>query len=490
MKHFLPAVFLIVVWLNGFSQTFLPFQKERPAYYQFNSYDVFYQQAAIAIDSFQVNGSDTTYYHSSIIDYDNGNGCHIKAHDTSFVGISSIRESNGVDFFFNRNHDSIYFNNSSSLGQSWTMYHYPNGDVIKATAQLINEVSVLGVNDSVKTIILQAQDGIGNNISNIFNGKIFKVGKATGFVSGYSLFHFPEDSIGFSIVGIENPPIGLNTSELTPEKIFDFEVGDRFDHIWGWTAQPSMSFVANEIRKIVSKTSFNSGDSIVYGIFLKKFISSFQYPDYSEEAIELYTTEEYSLSNYKWLNKNPFNFSDLNLSSDGYVFLNESYYNSVPTVKIADNYSWILQGDDCLASTVANAAPIDKYAPGLGRAYSYGGDWVLNNYDTLVYYNKSGIEWGDSINWAALTGIHTISGEPSINIFPNPANDQLFLLGNFSSSQTHFTLMNSIGKEMKLSQLSNQLGSVSFDVHSLSPGLYVLQVKNKDDMVNLKFVKE
>src|SRR4026207_1092286 len=126
----LSILFLMAVWLNGFSQTYLPFQKERPAYYHFNSNDVFYQQAAISIDSFHVNGSDTTYYHSTIIDYDNGNGCYIKAHDTSFVGVSSIRKSNGDDFFSNRTHDSIYFNNSSSLNQSWTMYHYPNGDEI------------------------------------------------------------------------------------------------------------------------------------------------------------------------------------------------------------------------------------------------------------------------------------------------------------------------------------------------------------------------
>jgi len=43
---------------------------------------------------------------------------------------------------------------------------------------------------------------------------------------------------------------------------------------------------------------------------------------------------------------------------------------------------------------------------------------------------------------------------------------------------------------MKLNQFSNHFGSVEFDVRSLSPGLYVLQVKNEDEVVNLKFVKE
>ncbi|MCY7409716.1 MAG: T9SS type A sorting domain-containing protein [Chitinophagales bacterium] len=50
--------------------------------------------------------------------------------------------------------------------------------------------------------------------------------------------------------------------------------------------------------------------------------------------------------------------------------------------------------------------------------------------------------------------------------------------------------MNSLGEEMKLNQISNHSGTVTFDVHDLPAGFYVLQVKKEDEVVNLKFVKE
>src|SRR5262245_18558148 len=99
MKN-LVYIILLLISITASSQSFLPFHKDRPAYYNFNSYDIFYTQAGIYIDSFKVFGTDSVFYDYPIIDYDNGNGCYIKAHDTSFIGHHSMRTVNGDDEFF------------------------------------------------------------------------------------------------------------------------------------------------------------------------------------------------------------------------------------------------------------------------------------------------------------------------------------------------------------------------------------------------------
>src|SRR4051812_1520844 len=120
MKKLLPCILLLLT-INISAQNFLPFHKDRPAYYNFNSYDIFYTQAGISIDSFKVFGSDTIFYHYPIIDFDNSVGCYLKAHDTSFVGDHSIRTSSGDDEFFNRLGDTIFFKNNSTVNDSWTI---------------------------------------------------------------------------------------------------------------------------------------------------------------------------------------------------------------------------------------------------------------------------------------------------------------------------------------------------------------------------------
>ncbi|HYV94776.1 MAG TPA: T9SS type A sorting domain-containing protein [Chitinophagales bacterium] len=488
MKQFLPAVFLIIC-SNVFAQSYSTFHKNRPAYYQFNSYDVFYQQAAVAIDSFDVSGSDTIFFQSPIIDYDNGNGCYIKAHDTSFVGASSIRNNNGDDFFFNKSNDSIYFNNSSSLNQSWTMHRFTNGDVIKATVQSIDEVSVLGVDDSVKTIKLQVQDSIGNNINNIFNGKIFRVGKSTGFVNGYSLFHFPFDTIAFSLVGIENPSLGLSSENLTPEKIFDFDVGDRFDFSHDQGFEPISHSSFRETDSILLKTISPDGDTITYQVgFINWNFGNYMY-DIWDTVVSGLKQWEFILSSHNFLLNRSYQYFDGGYEND-YHFLVEAFYNSsLPVLQNQPDY-FIPGGNDCLNWLVADDYYNDFYGAGLGKVMSYYGNWGMNGwmYESLVYYNKNGVEWGDSIKWSVITEVNNFD-KKSIRIFPNPAHSQLFLSGNFSPSQTNFILLNALGEEMKLNQLSNQFGSVSFDVHSLPPGCYVLQVSDENHIQNLKFIK-
>ncbi|MBA2406625.1 MAG: hypothetical protein H0V65_01335, partial [Chitinophagales bacterium] len=371
-------------FITVFGQSFLPFHKERPAYYQFaDSYDIFYKQAAISIDSFQISGTDTLFYHYPLIDVENG-VCYLKAHDTSFVGLQSIRTANSYDHFFNRNGDTILLKNNAVLNESWELFHF-NGNKIIATVESMALEAILGTDDSVKVISLQAEDNAGNNIPHIFNNKIFKIGKSSGLVSGYSLFHFPIDTIAFSLVGLENPSQGLNAADLTAEKIFDFNIGDRFDFIGGANTEPSYHALSHETFKVLGKEVLGNGDSLVYTFDYKRLSQFWNQNDYSETSFVGVISDVYVLSEYDFLEKRPFEFYFTNYGNGGgYLYLGNSYYEEGATVKIADEYSLFPQSDDCLGYSTADAPPIEKYAEGLGKVYSYGGDNSLNNYDTLV----------------------------------------------------------------------------------------------------------
>ncbi|HUM47415.1 MAG TPA: hypothetical protein PLD84_10825, partial [Chitinophagales bacterium] len=148
MKLFYCCLFLLLT-TNSTAQSFSAFHYQRPAFYNIAyNQENFYTQAGIVPDSFKVSGSDTIFYHYRIIDYDNNiSDCYLKAHDTSFVGYHSIRHANGDDEFFNRNGDTICFNNNSSLNDSWIMLKMDGGINIMATVQSISLEYVLGIQD-------------------------------------------------------------------------------------------------------------------------------------------------------------------------------------------------------------------------------------------------------------------------------------------------------------------------------------------------------
>lgn len=77
------------------------------------------------------------------------------------------------------------------MNESWKMMDLGGDNMLEATVQSISITQVLGIDDSVKKIVLQAKDVNGNNITHLFNGKSFSIGKSSGLVSGYSFFIFP-----------------------------------------------------------------------------------------------------------------------------------------------------------------------------------------------------------------------------------------------------------------------------------------------------------
>lgn len=484
---------LVLITANSIAQSFRPFHYQRPVYYNFNYNEgIFYTQAGIFVDSFKISGSDTIFYHSRIIDYDNSiPDCYIKAHDTSFVGDHSIRLANSDDEFFNRDGDTIYLSNNSSLNDSWIMLKMDDGNTIMATVQSIAAEFVLGVQDSIKVISLQAKDNLGNNLSNQFNNKIFRIGKSFGLVSGYSLFHFPMDTIAFSIAGIENPSVGL--TNIKASEIFDFNVGDEF-HKYGENIGFPCCYSEHCSKKVVL-SKYISGDTLQYEMVYE--YHSFSLNMSGDSTIYSFvntSTEMYVLNNcgysfcVGYLDSLPF---QANSSYDSHAVLQSGDFFGVSKAKWYES-NWVAGSlEDCYSQLLATYYPEKTFAAGLGQVatYEYMPGWGAF-YDSLVYYKKDTVEWGTPISCAMGTYVeNTAAVKSNFFLYPNPANSQLVVSGNFNPSQVQFRLLNYLGETVQLKKLSNQSGYVVFDVNYLEAGIYILLMEGASESVIQKFFK-
>ncbi|MDF2437137.1 MAG: hypothetical protein K0Q95_1513 [Bacteroidota bacterium] len=80
--------------------------------------------------------------------------------------------------------------------------------------------------------------------------------------------------------------------------------------------------------------------------------------------------------------------------------------------------------------------------------------------------------------------------EDNLNIYPNPADNNLFVKANFSSS-TNISIVNILGEEV-IAVSSNTKGSFSqtIDISTLSAGVYYLRIKNENKIASKKIVKK
>lgn len=478
--------------LEVFAQQFLPFHKERPVYYQFTGDEVFYTQAAIFIDSFKLSGADTIFFYYPIIDYHDPYAveCAFLAHDTSFVGQHSLRTATGYDLFFTRNGDTLYFRNNADVNESWKMMDLGGDNMLEATVQSISITQVLGIDDSVKKIVLQAKDVNGNNITHLFNGKSFSIGKSSGLVSGYSFFHFPSEAIAFSLQGMDNPSSGLSTENLTPQNVFDFSVGDRFDYY----VSTGFSFQSNqEIWKtydIASKLISSGGDTITYHVDAKYHSKGYNLNGFYDTLYTGAFDWPFALSDFDFFYTKPFELDTFDYINNHHS-LESAFYDASATV-IFNHPDYAMPGDgDCLDILIDNNAPHETYGIGLGKVWSYSGNMGGPGYwyhEKLTYFNKSGGEWGDSINWIVL-GMEQMPQQQIITLFPNPVYNELVISGDGLQAQSHFIVLDGLGNIMLTGQL-NQDGNTTLKIDGLPSGIYVLQLTDHNRIINSKFIRQ
>lgn len=91
-----------------------------------------------------------------------------------------------------------------------------------------------------------------------------------------------------------------------------------------------------------------------------------------------------------------------------------------------------------------------------------------------------------------VTSIQTLENQISLNIYPNPANELLFVsLNNYKGCSITVNISNIHGQNLH-TQESKNLGSTEFkfDISKLSSGIFILSIDYDGDSVNKLFVKQ
>jgi hypothetical protein len=88
-------------------------------------------------------------------------------------------------------------------------------------------------------------------------------------------------------------------------------------------------------------------------------------------------------------------------------------------------------------------------------------------------------------------GIHEniFSGSDLIFCFPNPANDHINILSSISFLMSEINIIDVTGKTI-LKEQFDETRSISIKVNTLSSGIYLAAIKNKNETIYKKFVKE
>lgn len=170
--------------------------------------------------------------------------CDIKS---SWLGKKAILKPNGDHILFTHTDEEILLRTHAPKGDTWIAYQSVTGDTTGiATVTEIKEEDVLGLKDSVKTIILQVQYADHSLSPNCYT---VSVGKKYGLVRCSPLRIFPdvtcyympfgESYQVFSLAGASNPQRGV--TNITWKEVYNFGHGDEMhyeDHDSWWGYDP------------------------------------------------------------------------------------------------------------------------------------------------------------------------------------------------------------------------------------------------------------
>jgi len=400
----------------------------------------------------------------------------------SLMGSKIHKLTNGWVHFFNYKHDTVYLNTMASRNSSWRFCKINATDYFQATVTALGTGLVLGLDDSVKTITLQAKDNLGQNISHPLNNTEIVLSKHLGLIKLINLNDFPDDATAYALVGKSQEPAGLQ--EITGAEIFDFDIGDQFHYL---TQQSEVHYVmeSKEINTVTDKQIL-SPVHVRYSMhsctFKVKWLpwsdpdSSFLSNDY---VLDINLDSVNQLNQFAAVPEKfiPYAGFTGRTTADGYSWTMTSPFNQRGSK--AYSYNLFVQSSGCWEYSLS----CDYcYTRGLGltrMAWSYGTD--VYSYKDLVYYKKGSETYGTPVARDCSTLISDSEmHEARVTVSPNP----------FSSSATvEFRPLQPVG-DIKI-RITDMNGRKVMEDDFLPPsyqikrgaftkGIYFLQIVEKE----------
>lgn len=447
---------------------------------------------SLRIDSIATLGTDTTFYNHKVLKIDYSNyPCEGFISDTSWIGNGITAQVNGDYVFRNLQNEPILIKSTAALNNSWVLYTFSNGDYIEAKITSITQQSVLGIQDSVKVITLQAKDNTNANIIHDVNSKEIKLAKNTGIITLFAFRDFPSNVTLYSIVGSSNPDNG--TVNLKAEDIFNYDVGDEFHYQEDYQQPYSYFFTFyKRILKVLDKNVSINLDTIIYTYERNQMkINNNSTTVYNPDTTYIFDTISSSviLSQWDLLNKltsEPIYGVNTPTGMAGYLNFDRNYSHLRRQKELVALWEYI--SDTCWSQMIDGSSTTFFYFDGLGGGYFNDGFGTMGGGSRfiLVYYSKGNETWGTplTINNTQTSVYNINSTRFGIKIFPNPFNDiTTITIDNFAASkEVYFKLFNSLGKEINSIKLTDN--TYTLQKNNLASGIYFYRIFDKTNQLS------
>ncbi|MCD4792780.1 MAG: T9SS type A sorting domain-containing protein [Bacteroidales bacterium] len=482
MKELLISFVILVFSLNQIqAQNWQPINKLDKYNWQIDTAD--FITNTIWADSVEIIEEDSVFYLNRIMtDCDtcsnNENDYYALKNQPQFLMRKMIKESDSTYIF----QDTVEFIIKPLLhfGEQWT---FDSENNIQAVVSFEGEDEIFGSTDSVKNI-------------NLSNGKSFIISKNFGILQ----FPFNND-INYNLTGIEG---SREIGEQVPNfwNFFDYDVGDIFQRS-EYAGENLDSYDDIYKYEIISKNKYQ--DSVIYqveGWHMSLVTLDAMYTDTSCSRFN--RSEKYIDSANHFTNH--YNHELINIKNcfDENSPIFEDVYNKLIISKIDGLHAKEVGGRE-------NDYPYENYLPSSEHPdllERNANDIIFLSYRTITGLLSSLIQnmaWegkafhgyihnGDTIGFVypdeffeQYSDINRLS-ENKINIYPNPANDIIyidFLPSDIEDAQVSF--YDITGKEVLSKQFN--INEKKIDISELKSGVYFIKINTENQIYISKLIK-
>lgn len=451
---------------------------------------------AMKIDSVAVSGNDILYFNFPQIRPTENSFCYTPD-GASWLGDPVIEKPGGIFLFktvdqtYGNQTDTLVIKTQAALNETWKFSGFPfTNDHVEAQVSSVENMTFLGLTDSVKIITLTRRDASGILVSDAINGEQIRLSKNYGLIRLPKFDDFNDYRRFYEITGKTNPSTGYTNPDLNT--IFDFEVGDEihthyYSNWFNYSASTEIWTIKRVTGKSISPT--NNWKSYKYDIcFLKILKSAPEWvPEHetghqsaddtiflnSEFAVELAKepNQTYLDPGSKWI-MGTTAFLKLQRTAK-YLNYNNPFASSSPE-------------DSCWSLVMVDGGCDPYYITGLGGPYydCPSNVYWYNYIQEIVYYQKGSETWGTPLNCDSLlqVGIDDIPATQKVNIYPNPTAGQVTV---------SIPVTVEIPCEIQVSDFSGRIihrYSISQKIQSLNmsglpSGLYYFTIQSANGMI-------
>jgi len=445
----------------------------------------------VDIDSFSVDGTDTTIYFNRQLRNTGDPDCLFQQTDTTLLGAKAIAldDAYGTYVFFNNNGDSIFIRSNIQEDDVWHVYEWPDGSYVKAT--VINKL-LFGVfpilPDTIFRIQLNVYTAGGSPLPDVFpNYTKIDISENFGLVEFFDMRIFPEpgDSVQRIMRGITNPYVHI--TNVDAYNAFDYETGYEF-HYREESAPDNLSDADLRISAwkyfVLGKTNFPEG--VTYTMERIQFDTLYTGAVPSSNVIWDTVEVTYLYADYAYLDSIPLTVAQQNNYGYGEWFKADSLYKGFAHKYIYDWYAYDA-ATECLSNPDEINMPEQLYGDGLGLMHYLDSTDATDYYAfDMVYFHVGLKEWGEPYDFSALDlGMDNWFTTERLSVHPNPATETLFVSAPGSGG-----LLSVYDLQGKLLIQQNVAGqNTVLSVSELPSGYYIIKYTSENTVAGGTFIR-